>query len=158
MNGYDNGNPYDIPEEEIGLYVQEALDELEFILGDVDTKYGALRASLGHPRPWKLNYVEVCHLFFMAVYFQRRKLTSFCDHRLATKINFPALRLTQITASEPFMTQSTPLTHRLYSSHRLATSLPLLTTVLPTIMSTPGRTYSPLSSACLTTQIVPIQS
>lgn len=59
LNGYDNDNPYDIPEEEIGLYVQEALDELEFILGDVHSKYGALRASLGHPRPWKLNYVEV---------------------------------------------------------------------------------------------------
>ncbi|OBT39861.1 hypothetical protein VE00_09722 [Pseudogymnoascus sp. WSF 3629] len=59
LNGYDNDHPYDIPKEEIGLYVQEALDELEFILGDVHTKFGALRASLGYPRPWKLKYVEI---------------------------------------------------------------------------------------------------
>lgn len=91
LNGYDNDNPYDIPEEEIGLYVQEAMDELEFILGDVHTKFGALRASLGHPRPWKLNYVEVYHPFLIAVHFQGRRLTSLCDHRLATKIIFLVL-------------------------------------------------------------------
>lgn len=91
MNGYDNDNPYDIPEEEIGLYVQEAMDELEFILGDVNTKYGALRASLGHPRPWKLNYVEVCPPFLAAVYLQRRKLNIVCVPRLATKIKFLVL-------------------------------------------------------------------
>ena len=40
-------------------YVTLALNELEFILGDTTTEYGALRASLGYPEPWKLNYVEI---------------------------------------------------------------------------------------------------
>jgi alpha-N-arabinofuranosidase len=48
-----------IPEADIGIYVQDALNELEFIMGDVSTEYGALRASLGYPKPWKINYVEV---------------------------------------------------------------------------------------------------
>lgn len=91
LNGYDNDNPYDIPKEEIGLYVQEAMDELEFILGDVHTKFGALRASLGHPRPWKLNYVEVYLPFLVAVHFQGRRLNIMCDYRLATKITFLVL-------------------------------------------------------------------
>jgi alpha-N-arabinofuranosidase len=52
LNGYNNANPDVIP-------VQDALNELEFIMGDVTTEYGALRASLGHPKPWKINYVEV---------------------------------------------------------------------------------------------------
>ncbi|KAH8804445.1 glycoside hydrolase superfamily [Xylogone sp. PMI_703] len=59
LNGYNNTDPDVIPESEIGLYVQDALNELEFIMGGVHTKYGALRASLGHPSPWKINYVEI---------------------------------------------------------------------------------------------------
>jgi len=39
--------------------VQDALDELEFCLGDVDTQYGALRAAYGHPEPFKINFVEI---------------------------------------------------------------------------------------------------
>jgi hypothetical protein len=50
-----------IPESELQPYVQDALDELEFIMGDTSTSYGALRTSLGYPSPWKINYVEVRH-------------------------------------------------------------------------------------------------
>lgn len=59
LNGYNNANPDVIPEADIGIYVQDALNELEFIMGDVSTEYGALRVSLGYPKPWKINYVEV---------------------------------------------------------------------------------------------------
>lgn len=48
-----------IPESDIDTYVQDALDELEFLTGSVDTKYGALRAKYGHPEPWTIRYVEV---------------------------------------------------------------------------------------------------
>lgn len=40
-------------------YVQDALDELEFLMGPVDSEYGALRAKLGYPEPWTIKYVEV---------------------------------------------------------------------------------------------------
>lgn len=40
-------------------YVQEALDEIEYIIGPVDSKWGAKRAAAGHPEPFPLRYVEI---------------------------------------------------------------------------------------------------
>ena len=40
-------------------YVQDALDEIEFAIGDTSTQWGALRAKLGHPMPFYVNYVEI---------------------------------------------------------------------------------------------------
>ena len=39
--------------------VQDALDEIEYITGDVHTYWGAKRAADGHPAPFKLSYVEI---------------------------------------------------------------------------------------------------
>lgn len=40
-------------------FVQDALDEIEFATGDTNTKWGAKRAALGHPKPFPLHYVEI---------------------------------------------------------------------------------------------------
>jgi len=40
-------------------FVQEALEEIEYITGSASTKWGALRARHGHPAPFKLRYVEI---------------------------------------------------------------------------------------------------
>ncbi|HEY9171082.1 MAG TPA: alpha-L-arabinofuranosidase C-terminal domain-containing protein, partial [Verrucomicrobiae bacterium] len=41
-------------------YVQEALEEIEYLIGDAKTtKWGARRALDGHPKPFKLTYVEI---------------------------------------------------------------------------------------------------
>lgn len=41
-------------------YVQEALEEIEYLIGDASTtKWGAQRAKDGHPQPFKMQYVEV---------------------------------------------------------------------------------------------------
>jgi alpha-N-arabinofuranosidase len=40
-------------------YVQDALDEIEYVSGDTSTKWGAQRAKDGHPAPFPLHYVEV---------------------------------------------------------------------------------------------------
>ncbi|OCL11008.1 glycoside hydrolase family 51 protein [Glonium stellatum] len=40
-------------------YVDDVLDELEFILGDTSTEYGALRARYGHPDPFPVQHVEI---------------------------------------------------------------------------------------------------
>ena len=41
-------------------YVQEALEEIEYLIGDANaTKWGAQRAKDGHPKPFKLTYVQV---------------------------------------------------------------------------------------------------
>ncbi|HXB59868.1 MAG TPA: carbohydrate binding domain-containing protein, partial [Candidatus Acidoferrales bacterium] len=40
-------------------FVQDALDEIEYITGSADTKWGAQRAADGHPQPFPLHYVEI---------------------------------------------------------------------------------------------------
>lgn len=40
-------------------YIDDALNELEFLMGGADTTYGALRISLGYAEPWTIKYVEV---------------------------------------------------------------------------------------------------
>jgi len=40
-------------------YVQDALDEIEYVTGDVHTYWGAKRAADGHPAPFKMTYVEI---------------------------------------------------------------------------------------------------
>jgi alpha-N-arabinofuranosidase len=40
-------------------YVQDALDEIEYITGDTGTKWGAERAKNGHRAPFKLECVEI---------------------------------------------------------------------------------------------------
>jgi alpha-L-arabinofuranosidase len=45
--------------EALKPFVQDALDEIEYIAGDVTTEWGARRAQDGHPAPFKLTYVEI---------------------------------------------------------------------------------------------------
>ena len=40
-------------------YVDDALNEIEYIIGDTTTYWGAKRAADGHAEPFKLNYVEI---------------------------------------------------------------------------------------------------
>ncbi|SHM72413.1 alpha-L-arabinofuranosidase C-terminal domain-containing protein [Mucilaginibacter sp. OK098] len=40
-------------------YVEDALNEIEYVTGDVHTYWGAKRAADGHPAPFKLSYVEI---------------------------------------------------------------------------------------------------
>ena len=47
------------PGDELQPYVQDALDEVEYITGDISTIWGARRAADGHPAPFHLNYVEI---------------------------------------------------------------------------------------------------
>jgi alpha-N-arabinofuranosidase len=47
------------PGADLEPYVQDALDEIEYVTGDVSTKWGAERAKDGHPAPFALKYVEI---------------------------------------------------------------------------------------------------
>ncbi len=48
-----------VPMDKMGEFVQDALDAIEYANGSVDTKWGALRAQHGHPKPFNLKYLEV---------------------------------------------------------------------------------------------------
>jgi alpha-L-arabinofuranosidase len=47
------------PGPNLAPYVEEALEEIEYVVGDASTKWGGQRAKDGHPAPFKLTYVEV---------------------------------------------------------------------------------------------------
>lgn len=45
--------------EDMDEWVQDALDLIEWANGDVDTKWGAVRAAAGHPEPFNLKYLGI---------------------------------------------------------------------------------------------------
>ena len=57
--GYALKHNYIKPGPDLEPYVQDALDEIEYVNGDPTTKWGAQRAKDGHPAPFPLHYVEV---------------------------------------------------------------------------------------------------
>jgi alpha-L-arabinofuranosidase len=48
-----------VPPAALGGYVQDALDEIEYAIGDPSTPWGARRAADGHPAPYNVRYVEI---------------------------------------------------------------------------------------------------
>ena len=48
-----------VPVDELGPYIQDALDLIEFANGGTDTKWGALRAEMGHPEPFNLKFMGI---------------------------------------------------------------------------------------------------
>ncbi|GAB6011493.1 alpha-L-arabinofuranosidase C-terminal domain-containing protein [Viscerimonas tarda] len=57
---YQNkGEAAHVPVAELGAYVQDALDLIEFANGAVTTKWGKLRADMGHPAPFNLKLLGV---------------------------------------------------------------------------------------------------
>jgi alpha-N-arabinofuranosidase len=57
--GYSLSQEHVNPGTDLEPYVQDALDELEYVTGGADTKWGAERVKNGHPAPFKLSYVEI---------------------------------------------------------------------------------------------------
>ena len=57
--GYSMQQEFVKPGPDLDPYVQDALDEIEYVTGDATTKWGAERVKNGHPAPFKLSYVEI---------------------------------------------------------------------------------------------------
>ena len=57
--GVTDGRPWLPAEGDVGPLVQDALDEIEYVSGATNTKWGALRAAHGHPAPFPLRFVEI---------------------------------------------------------------------------------------------------
>ncbi len=57
--GYSLKGEHVNPGADLEPYVQNALDEIEYVTGGPETKWGAERVKDGHAAPFKLNYVEI---------------------------------------------------------------------------------------------------
>ena len=77
--------------DDIKPYVQDAIDEIEYVTGDSSTKWGARRAADGHPKPFPLQFVEVGNEdgFDRSGSYDDR-FTAFFD---AIKAKYPTLKL-----------------------------------------------------------------
>lgn len=75
-------------------YAQDILDLIEFATGDVSTAWGALRAEMGHPEPFELNYLAIGNENWGNVYFDRYAVLS-----EAVRAAYPDIRL--IVAAGP---------------------------------------------------------
>ena len=76
-------------------FVQDAIDEIEYITGGLETRWGAVRAKNGHPAPFKLAYAEIGNedwAFPMSDYEGR-----FAQFHDALKARYPDLQLIATT-------------------------------------------------------------
>lgn len=60
-----------VPVGELNPYVQDALDLIEFANGDVSTKYGKIRAEMGHPAPFNLKLIAIGNEQWGEIYPER---------------------------------------------------------------------------------------
>ncbi|KAK0475310.1 arabinofuranosidase [Armillaria luteobubalina] len=104
-----------VPQDQLGPYVQQAIDQIHFTIGDPATNENAARrASLGHPEPFKLKYVEIGNEDFFAASTYTYRWPSFVN---ALKAEFPDLHY--IATSFPFNPVLSP-TPTEYDNHLYA--------------------------------------
>ncbi len=94
--GYSLRQEFVAPGPALEPYVQDAVDEIEYVTGDVTTKWGAERAKDGHPAPFPLTYVEIGNEdYFDKSNSYEGRFAQFYD---AIKKAYPAL---QVIATAP---------------------------------------------------------
>ena len=81
------------PGADLAPYVQDALDEIEYVTGGPDTAWGARRAKDGHPAPFALTYVEIGNEDWRDTYDGR-----FAQIFDAIKAKYPQLQLIDSSA------------------------------------------------------------
>ena len=68
---FQNDPDQQIPMDCLDEFIQDAIDLVEFANGGTDTKWGALRAEMGHPEPFNLKYVGIGNEQWGNIYPQR---------------------------------------------------------------------------------------
>jgi len=59
FSGYSLRQEHIAAGKDLEPYVQDALDEIEYVTGDASTRWGAERAKDGHPAPFQLHFMEI---------------------------------------------------------------------------------------------------
>ncbi|MCM3626084.1 carbohydrate binding domain-containing protein [Paenibacillus glycanilyticus] len=93
--GYDPHHNRIVPIEELSPWIQDALDLIEFAVGDSSTEWGAIRAGLGHPEPFGLEYIGIGNEEVGEPFFERYPYF----HR-AIKEKYPEMKV--INSAGPF--------------------------------------------------------
>lgn len=67
----DNDSNAHVALKDLQPYVDDALDLIEFCNGDVNTKWGKIRAQLGHPKPFNLKQIGIGNEQWGPLYAER---------------------------------------------------------------------------------------
>jgi alpha-L-arabinofuranosidase len=100
--GYSLRGEHVAPGPDLVPYVNDALDEIQYVTGSTSTKWGAERARDGHPKPFVLKYVEIGNedTFDKSGSYNDR----FAQFYKAIKAKYPELQLiatTPVTSVKP---------------------------------------------------------
>jgi alpha-L-arabinofuranosidase len=82
------------PMNQLDPYIQDALDLIEFANGPADSKWGKIRAEMGHPAPFNLKLLGIGNEQWDEQYVERFKV-----FEKAIKQKYPSVKL--ITSSGP---------------------------------------------------------
>jgi alpha-N-arabinofuranosidase len=91
-------------------FVDDALEEIEYVTGDSQTKWGDLRAKDGHPKPFKIKYVEIGNEdgFDQSGSYDKR-FTQFYD---AIRAKYPNLQIISTAGGKDVAGSMTPVCTR----------------------------------------------
>ena len=72
---FENHDPNEnVKLEDLGPYIQDAIDLIEFANGPVSSEWGKLRADMGHPEPFNLKYLAIGNEQWDTLYVNRLRL------------------------------------------------------------------------------------
>ncbi len=99
--GYTLNGDYAHPgSPEMDLYTQEALEEIEYVMGPADSEWGRRRAADGFPEPFALKYVEIGNedFFDRSGSYEGR----FAQMAKAIRARYPQLKIIATTPVKSF--------------------------------------------------------
>lgn len=85
-----------VPLDELDEYVQDALDLVEFANGNIDTKWGKLRADMGHPEPFNLKMIGIGNENWGPQYMERLAV-----FRKVLNERYPDIELVASSGTDP---------------------------------------------------------
>jgi alpha-L-arabinofuranosidase len=85
-----------VPMKDLDPFIQDALDLVEFANGDVSTKWGKVRADMGHPAPFNLKMMGVGNENWGPQYVERLKA-----FQAAIKGKYPNIKLICSSGTDP---------------------------------------------------------
>lgn len=86
--GMDDGAGQTVPPSQLGPWVQEALDAIQYANGPTNTYWGWQRALNGHPAPFNLQYIEIGNENGGAAYN-----TNYAQFYYAIKAQYPSMNI-----------------------------------------------------------------
>ena len=85
-----------VPIDQLDPYVQDALDLIEFANGDITTKWGKVRAAIGHSAPFNLKMLGVGNENWGPQYIERLQV-----FQKAIKEKYPSINVIASSGTDP---------------------------------------------------------